>query len=238
MTTQLITIDFWNTLVDGKTFGHLRHQARMEALKELLGDESITSEQLNAAQKQASMEFDTIWLGSQRTLQTRELVALVVKHLGFSIKDSVMDELAVRYAESLLAGPPPPAEGAVEAVKILAERHTLGIISDTMFSPGRVLKTYLGELGIRDCFSSFAFSDEIGHSKPHAATFSHIVSETGISPDKAAHIGDMEPTDLKGAKNAGFKAILYSGLNDSYAKSELSDAEFADWADIVSYFNL
>ena len=238
MSTQLITIDFWNTLVNGKTFGHLRHQARMEALKELLGDESITSEQLNAAQKKASAEFDEIWLGSHRTLQTRELVSLVVQHLGFTISDDLMDELAVRYAESLLAGPPPPAEGAIEAVKALAETHTLGIISDTMFSPGRVLKTYLGELGILECFRSFAFSDEIGHSKPHPSTFNHILFETGISPDKAAHIGDMEPTDLKGAKNAGFKAILYTGLNDSSADSAFSDAEFGHWSEIVSHFNV
>jgi putative hydrolase of the HAD superfamily len=213
----LISIDFWNTLVIAETGGKKRHQVRLDAIQEVATqhDTAITPEDVSEAKQKAAKHFDKIWLGEQRTPSTHELVKQVMLHLDLPVSNGQLDFVAEAFQESLWEGPPQLIEGVPEALEQLAAHDRLAIISDTMYSPGRVLRKYLENHGILHYFDGFAFSDEIGVSKPHKKAFLTVLEETGGDPENSWHIGDLIPTDITGAHQQGMRSVLYTGVTKS-----------------------
>lgn len=230
----IISIDFWNTLVNGRTNGEKRNAVRLAALSELASKsgKEINEVELKQAYQQATTQFESIWLGEQRTLKTAELVGIVLESLKIPASNEEVESLAKVYAESLWDGPPALAEGIKPALAQLAESYDLGIISDTMYSPGTVLRVYLEKQGILKYFKAFVFSDEVGYSKPDKRAFEAIRSKLDSdNQERAYHIGDLQKTDVKGANNAGYVSIQYIGLNPS-EPTTLAKHVAKTWSDI------
>jgi putative hydrolase of the HAD superfamily len=120
--------------------------------------------------------------------------------------------IVARFEEGILEHPPVLIRGAREALRSLAGRYRLGIISDVGFSPGRVLKQVLADNELLDVFDSLVFSDEAGCAKPHIEVFQRTARSLSADPGAMVHIGDLERTDIIGAKQAGFKAIRFTGV--------------------------
>jgi putative hydrolase of the HAD superfamily len=238
----LISIDFWNTLVIAETGGQQRHQVRLNAIQEVAAkhDTTITPQAVAEAKQQAAKHFDKIWLGEQRTPSTHELVEQVMRHLDLPVSNEQLEFIAKAFEESLWEGPPQLIDGVEEALDQLASIDQLAIISDTMYSPGRVLRRYLEKQGILAYFQAFAFSDEIGVSKPHQKAFQTVLQETGGDPATSWHIGDLIPTDITGAHQQGMRSVLFTGITkaDDYhginAKREYEPTlECTSWAEIT-----
>lgn len=231
---SFISIDFWNTIVNAHTNGEKRARRRVEALHKLAESfgKDITSTDVKQAHAHASARFDEIWLGQSRTPGSYELVGFTLEYLRLSVSEQQQRDIAHIYEESLLDGPPELAPGVAEAVSKLAQQYKLGIISDTMFSPGRVLKAFLDERGLGQHFSAFAFSDEVGVSKPHPKMFEKILHETGTGTPGSWHIGDIQQTDIKGAQGFGIKGILYTGLSDAHKAGTTADLICESWEQI------
>ncbi len=230
----VISIDFWNTLVKAHTNGEKRHTVRMEALARIAKHHniSLSKEEILEAHKSASRLFDDIWFKQQRTLTTRELIDLILMSLHINPSTGEMDELIITFQESLHAGPPDLADHISEVLPELAERYKIALISDTMYSPGRVLRDYLKTRNLYHYFDTFVFSDEVGYSKPNIKAFQTVLSSTKSTPEYSYHIGDIQDTDIKGAKTAGMKAILYVGISDTYKASNNADYVIDDWNEI------
>lgn len=212
----IVSIDFWFTMVDGRVGGEKRNALRLQALHQLAkkNDTKIDESRVKEAYKVATAEFERIWLNEQRTMATVDLVGLVLQHLGLQASKEEQQAVAKVYAESLWEGQPALAPGLKEALAELAEHYDLGLISDTMYSPGSVLKVYLERQGVLKYFNAFVFSDEVGYSKPDIRAFEAIRQQLGSPSEEAAfHIGDLVKTDIKGAKASGYTAIQYTGLN-------------------------
>lgn len=210
---KAISFDFWNTLFTEqpggfKLYQDRRHKRLADALV-AYGD--FTIEQLRQACHVEADAHYRIWREEQRTLPTAERVGKILTHLEVSLPELVMARITNDYEEGILEHPPVLIEGVREAVEELAERYRLGIISDVGFSPGRVLKVVLERAGMLDLFDSMIFSDEAGCSKPSIAVFERTARSLAAQPSEIVHIGDLEHTDIAGAKNAGFYAIRFTG---------------------------
>ncbi len=232
---NLISIDFWNTIVVAHTNGEERHKARYDALIERAAgyNESLTKDRIDQAHTYASQRFDEIWIDEQRTPNSPELVAFTLEKLGIRFSENETAEITRIYEESLMDGPPDLAPGVADAVKHLSEKYKLAIISDTMFSPGRVLREFLHGHDILQYFSAFSFSDEVGVSKPHPKMYKKVLSETGTGVSGSFHIGDMQRTDITGAKAMGMGAILYTGVNESDKDQTTADHVLSEWDNIA-----
>jgi len=238
MAIKVITIDFWNTLFDSKN-GYERNQYRNRILKdhfEELGF-SFSDEDYNNAMKDSWEYFSEIWQREMRTPMSGELVEYYFKKMNVTAEIERMDSIAYIFEESILQYMPDLIQGVKENLDILREKYKLAIISDTGFSPGKVLRVLLHRNGIFDHFSAFSFSDETGVSKPHEKAFRHILDQFGCLPEEALHIGDIEKTDIVGAKNIGMKAIRFGGDQTSYfykdrTQSTIADAEATSWDEI------
>jgi putative hydrolase of the HAD superfamily len=127
----------------------------------------------------------------------------------------LIEQLAEELAEGVLAVPPPLLPAVREILPQLAERYRLALISDTAFSPGCVLRELLRRYGLAELFSAYSFSDETGVAKPHPRAYLTVLDELRARPEEALHIGDLEETDVRGAKRLGMQAILFLGDPES-----------------------
>lgn len=211
----MVSVDFWNTLVHADSNGEARHQARMNAVRELAGryDRTLTDNAVKQARKRVEERFQHEWLNNQRTQTTDELVSGILQELNIPANNQEQKHITEAFRESLYDGPPLIAQGAREALAALGQYYRLSIISDTMFSPGEVIREYLRRENLLEHFDAFAFSDEIGVSKPHRLAYETVLSHTGASARHSWHVGDLQQTDIKGAQNMGMRAILYTGIS-------------------------
>lgn len=234
----IISIDFWFTMVDGRVGGERRNEIRLAALNKIAqaNNKELDQTKVKEAYSYASSNFERIWLEEQRTMSTRDLVALVLEKLNLKASEDALLSLSKVYAESLWDGPPALAPGLKEALAILSADYDLGIISDTMYSPGSVLRIFLERNGILKHFKAFVFSDEVGYSKPDSRAFASIREQLNASEqEKAYHIGDLVKTDIKGANNSGYLSVQYTGLNfDGHTKD--AAYELKHWQDIHQLF--
>ena len=233
MAIRAISFDFWHTLFTEQPGGFkLYQETRRRRLRQAAGDR-FTDDQLERARLLEAEAHHHIWIDEHRTLPAIERVRKIFDHLGVFPLDGVMDELAHAFEEGLLERPPVLIEGVRETLEHLAGRYRLGIISDVGFSPGRVLKKVLDQEGLLDLFDSLVFSDEAGRAKPHREVFELTSRSLEAHPSEIVHIGDLEHTDIVGAKKAGYRAIRFSGITPiDEEKGTIADRVTADFTEV------
>jgi FMN phosphatase YigB (HAD superfamily) len=226
-----ISFDFWNTLFteapDGFGFyASRRHAALLGAAAEF---GSVSEQDVERACEAEYKIHHSVWINEHRTLSAYERVSNCMTHLGVRIPKERLSELTRLCEEGILERPPIPIEGARETIEQLSRTHRLGIISDVGFSPGRVLRKVLADSGMINAFESLVFSDEAGHSKPHPEVFGITARRLEAAPEQMAHIGDLEHTDIVGAKRAGYQAIRFVGITPmTDEESTIADAVTSD----------
>ncbi len=235
---KAVTIDFWNTLFDSSN-GKARNDMRMKTLLEQIDKHGIwiKQDEFDKAMKASWGFFNEIWRSQMRTPSALETVQFFWKYLDLPHDENGISIVAESFSSSLLEHPPAPIEGAKDIVGQLADKYKLGMISDTGFSPGTVLRQILNNNGILKFFEVFSFSDETGVAKPNERAFSTAVYGLRTKPDETVHIGDIEDTDVKGAKYFGMKAIRFSGDKTGVFVKEnpkltMADAEVYSWDEV------
>lgn len=235
----MVSIDFWDTLVDAAVGGKERRNIRFNALQEV-SKEYVTempTSQIESAAKEASEEFNRVWFNQQRTPKTEELVNTILNTLGIPATKKEMKYLIDVFEESLFEGQPAILDGAGETISALSDSYRLTLISDTMYSPGRVIRKFLDDHALLHHFDSFLFSDEAGYSKPNPKAFQKMLDDTGCNAESSYHIGDRLNTDIAGAKKVGMRAILFTGISmkrngsDPAANAE-PDHECKSWHEV------
>jgi putative hydrolase of the HAD superfamily len=234
MAVRLITIDFWNTMVDPHVGGEKRKELRFAQLERVLrqAGRRMGLEELEAVYQQARLWFEGSWQEARYTPPVELLVRRIWEELDVEVAEEAHRETVRVFEEGLLQAPPAFAPGLKEGLAELAQRYALCIVSDTMFSPGRVIRQLLEEAGLIGFFQHFVFSDETGYAKPDPRAFLNALRAFGVEPREAVHIGDLQRTDVEGAQALGMRAVLYVGLNRRDLEGHTADAVAEDWLQI------
>jgi putative hydrolase of the HAD superfamily len=239
---QAITIDFWNTVVDSRN-GQARRDVRMDAVRAVYRHSGRTwnQEEVDEALRVSYATFEKHWRGEQRTLSASECLEVMWKHLSFDVPERLHAQTVRSFEDSILAGLPGLLPGAAEALEKLAGRYRLALISDTAFSPGRVLREVLTAHGVDQYFSYLAFSDEVGVSKPHPRIFDAALRALDADAADSVHVGDIERTDIAGARARGMRSILFRGdesgryHHENTAENTDADAVAHSWTEILAH---
>lgn len=237
---QAITIDFWNTVVDSRN-GSRRRAARNSVLAEVYAHagREWNEDEVTAAFEHSYQTFERRWHGEQRTMRAAESLEVIWKFLDLDVPRDMHERMVARIEDSILEGMPSLLPGCAEALRALSARVPLSLISDTAFSPGHVLRKVLEEHGVAQHFRALVFSDETGVSKPHPLMFQRALEGSGASPAQAVHIGDIERTDIAGAKAMGMRAILFRGDDsgryhaENLAEHTAADAVAHSWDEVL-----
>jgi putative hydrolase of the HAD superfamily len=138
--------------------------------------------------------------------------------------DESIRNLTKEFEEASIEAGVAPVEHAREALAALSAANIrLGLVCDTGFTPGRVVRQLLDEAGLCDHLDVLCFSDEIGVPKPGNEIFAKALAELGARPPEAIHVGDLKRTDIAGAHDMGMHAARFKGVHDD--ESDFVEAE-------------
>lgn len=239
MPITVVTIDFWNTLFDS-TGGTMRNAARCEAIMTEILAAGLECERKRLEDAFIGIwdYFDHHWLNHQRTPTSEEMAREIYRRLEIGMTEQAIANVADSFSRGVLDHPPVLLPGVRTGLEYLAGRAKLALISDTAFSPGGVLRELMERNDVAHYFDAFIFSDETGVAKPHPEAFRRALAPFSAPPHHAVHIGDIERTDIIGAKQAGMHAILYKGDNThKYVQEEtIADAILDEWSMIADIF--
>jgi putative hydrolase of the HAD superfamily len=157
------------------------------------------------------LAFEEAWRAGE-VMTTFDRVARIFALLGVPYDPGLVALTARRLEETSLLAELQPLPG-LEAIKTLARKYPLAIVSDTGVTPGRLLREHLRRAGLLEAFRAFSFSDETGFVKPKPEAFHKALEELGVEAQEALHVGDLPQTDIKGAFAAGYPwAVQYVGF--------------------------
>jgi putative hydrolase of the HAD superfamily len=204
---KAIALDLWGTLFDdhhapSDTIAYSERRQNFLRVELQHAGYEVSAEQMKAAYKRAWIYFDELW-ARQEAFDAADGVREMVHFLDATLPSENFSR-AVRFFEEVFSGDlPPQLDDSIPAVKKLAAIYPLALISDTAWTPGRVLRDALRGYGVFDCFRGLIFSGEVGVTKPHPRMFQLALESLGVRPHECMHVGDLHRTDIAGAKAAG-----------------------------------
>jgi HAD superfamily hydrolase (TIGR01509 family) len=110
----------------------------------------------------------------------------------------VVERMEERYSDGL-----PLIEGAIEAVRRLAERWPLGLASS---SNRPLIDLALREMGVADLFRATVSSEEVDRGKPAPDVYLEAARRLGVRPETAVAVEDSA-SGIRSAKAAGMGVI-------------------------------
>jgi HAD superfamily hydrolase (TIGR01509 family) len=211
---KAVTFDFWGTLLlDSPSADERYKQQRLSGLAAVLNAMGVrvSPADLDRAYGASGRELQRRWR-AQRDIPVEKAVEAILRSINRSLPEAIgptgITELVRVYATPPLAVPPTFDPGAGDALRELKLRGmSLGLVSNTMRTPGAVLRKILERRGLLDYFSVITFSDECGIRKPDPEIFRMTLEQIGVAPAEAVHVGDDPVLDVEGAKAAGMRVI-------------------------------
>ncbi len=221
-----ITVDFWDSLANDRGYEE-RQAARAELTYDWLQSRRISCEraQIRQAFGHFSDHWRTQWKENNLTPGPLDCVAFVLAEMNLRLSARLVDGLAEAVERVILNRPPTLVEDAVQVLTRLHDFVPLGIVCDTGVSGPTMLNTLLQGWEIDHLFDVKAYSHDVGVSKPRPAIFMRVIDALEVRPHHSLHIGDLEQTDIAGAKRLGMMAIRYDGLKTGEERKKKSKAD-------------
>ncbi len=214
MSVRAITVDFWGTLlIDPPSSDNRYKTRRMRDFETILGGAGVraSAAALDRAYEESAAALGRVWARHRDVPveeHVRAIVGAVDREAAARLPGDVLRALVDAYARPILLVPPAVDEGALKALTALAAGgYTLALVSNTMRTPGAVLRKVLERYGLLGCFAHTAFSDETGVRKPDPAIFLGALRAVGADAATAIHVGDDAVLDVEGARAAGMRVV-------------------------------
>ena len=160
----------------------------------------------------------------------REYIAEYVSTLGRSLNEAETAAFEGVWAahDTALRLPHPQVLGTLS--QLIDSEVRLGLLSNAHEREIR----HWPESPLSSCFDAVAFSCHIGCAKPWASAYHHILEALGVRPENAVFVGDGASDELRGAREAGFGAVVFMrGLLAEFGIRKREYADLARQADAV-----
>lgn len=203
---KAVTFDLWNTLLSDRDYA----EWRIGYLSSVLRENNLfkrLDETMEAYKQTNNYANEVPQRENYRNISADERVSYMLRRLQVELPADMKLKITKEFEEVILLDPPLLAEGAKETLEALHGKYRIRLVSNSGFSPGRVLREVLRRADVLRLFSSTVFSDEVNYMKPNTIIFQTALRELQVNPSEAVHIGDLLDTDVAGAKGAGMKAI-------------------------------
>ena len=230
-----VTFDFWNTLYGEDSDALAERTDRRTAIVQgffSAAGRKVTSDDARVTVMAVASTINKLRVEEQRCLGHGEAGEAIAAQLGYQIGYEKAVVLAESISAIVLRHPPSPLDGAGMLLSGLAGKVRLGLISDTALSMGKHLREVMAGHGLADYFDQCTFSDETLTTKPMSRQFLHTLHMLGVTPDQAVHIGDLEKSDIFGAKAVGMRTIRI-GETSSPSDADAVAGDLAGAANIL-----
>lgn len=221
---EAITFDFWNTIA--RAPAGMMSAARRRAVGDACAAHGVEVEEklLLRSLEQVTQSYERSW-GAGDHFHPRSGAEALARAIGAdgAGAEAIADAFLTAGRDATLEF----ASGIHSALDDLTARGIrLGIVCDVGFTGGELLRGLLTGEGLLDCFSGWAFSDEVGHYKPSPQIFEAALLALEAPPAAAMHVGDLRRTDVTGAAALGMRTVRYRALHDDPGHDSDFEADF------------
>ncbi len=243
---EAITFDLWDTVIQDDSDELDRQErglrSKYDERRHIVGnlfnaEAAVPFEMAVCAYDAVDAAFNKTWHDQYATWTVADRLELIAKSLAVKVPAEALDSAIWQLETMEVEVPPKPVEGIEEILRQLAGTYSLAVISDAIVTPGRELRRWLEKFNLLQYFSGFAFSDEVGRSKPHPRIFQSAADQLGVELSRIAHIGDREHNDIKGARAMNMRAILFVGSRATDLDGNTADAVCDDYKDMPAILN-
>ncbi|HYP24066.1 MAG TPA: HAD family hydrolase [Actinomycetota bacterium] len=215
---RAVTYDCWGTLLRDRDWEGAMTK-RLGALSHFL---DLPEDEARALLDEAWARHDEAWKQVE-SFGPGRMAAYCLEEKGIFDDDKIA-QLTKEFEEASLDAGVVEVDDARETLKALKDKGLgVGLICDTGFTPGRVVRQLLDDAGLLEYFDTLCFSDEVGVPKPGNEIFAKALAELGVRPPEALHVGDLRRTDIAGAHDVGMHAVRFKGVHDD--KTDAPEAE-------------
>jgi HAD superfamily hydrolase (TIGR01509 family) len=141
--------------------------------------------------------------------------------LGLAEPPEELNRLVVKRMQERYADRLPLIDGAVDAVRRLAERWRLGLASS---SNRPLIDLALREMGVADLFSATVSSEEVERGKPAPDVYLEAARRLGVRPQDVAAVEDSG-NGIRAARAAGMTVIAIPNDHFPPPPDALAEAE-------------
>ena len=229
---RAVTFDLWNTLIENRDYTDLRI-SRLATALEKVGYSFIRNELTEAFAASQTYVYKVWENENHRFVPNKERLEYILQKLSAQLPENLKQDVITYFEEIALSDPPLLIKGTKDILESLRSKYKMGVISDSGFTPARVLRKILLKNGILDLFDITVFSDETGFNKPHKSMFEKVLSNLSVKPSEALHVGDLLQTDVAGAKALGMKAVWLNKEGQNPAEAYKPDFTIKKIREIV-----
>lgn len=137
---------------------------------------------------------------------THHILRLTLAEFGYPDTPESLTRQAVNSIYQLTQQHWNVEDDALSTLEILeADGYRMGLISNAGDGPD--VQSLVDQAGLRPFFDVILVSAEMGIRKPNPLIFEQALHFWGVSPDRAAMVGDTLGADILGARNTGMYSI-------------------------------
>jgi putative hydrolase of the HAD superfamily len=213
---RAVAFDLWETLITDTPANSWRQERlRTSRMEEILRDRGYgaVAERIEHAYRALWHRCQHLYWSEDRDIPCRRQIEHFLEELELdprTFDEPTLAELEHAYAHAALEVLPDPVEGAAEMLAALKARgFGVGLISNTGRTPGSVLRSILGELGLAHSIDVMIFSNEHGHCKPRPSIFEELRRGLGVRYDEMVFVGDNLYVDVHGAQRCGMRGVHF-----------------------------
>ena len=230
---KAITFDLWDTVIHddsdeptraARGLRTKRDERRHQVWQALETHSPVGYERVALAYDVTEAAFNRVWRSHQITWTVAERLQVLLGGLDRTLPEGEFIALVDAHERMEADVPPDLVAGIAGVIEDLSKSFPLAVVSDAIVTPGKNLRRILEYHGVAHFFGGFAFSDELGHSKPHRSMFASAAEQIGVEIDQLLHIGDRDHNDIKGAHELGMKAILFTAVRNVDRNHTSADA--------------
>ncbi len=229
---KAITFDCWDTLIlDDKG-----RSEKMRSYFQAIFQENkidLSDDEVDTMLADEQVLFENYVASHQMTLNARDRAQTLLKLAGIELPEEKLLRVAYDCDHMALEARPPLISNARETLSQLSETYKVGLICNTGFHSARTVKELLAGHGLLAYLQQLVFSDQVGVAKPNIRIFQEALHKLGCLPRESVHVGNSEPTDMKGAKHFGMYAVLFTGARDTYPQENCADAIIGDLSELA-----
>jgi putative hydrolase of the HAD superfamily len=144
--------------------------------------------------------------GGRINLRAIDWIAAGAADHDLALPDGALVEAVHHYARPLRDGVTAMPGAATALAELRARGVRVGLISNTIW-PGDLHREDLRALGLWQYIEYAVFSGDSGIWKPHPQIFLNVLEHLGVNPADAIFVGDSPKEDIRGAQQAGIRAI-------------------------------
>jgi putative hydrolase of the HAD superfamily len=213
---KAVAFDLWETLItDTPANSRQQERLRTSRLEEILRSRGhgAVADRIEHAYRALWSRCQDLYWSEDRDIPCRRQIEHFLEELGLdpsTFDESVLAELEHAYAHAALEILPAAVTGAAETLATLKARgFGVGLISNTGRTPGSVLRSILGELGLAASIDVMVFSNEHGLCKPQPSIFEELRRGLDVRYEEMVFVGDNLYADVHGAQRCGMRAVHF-----------------------------